>query len=123
MPPAAAELVAPPVAEATPETAPKKAATTAAKPVKTAKAAPEPDRTGKGWIIQIGVYKERANAEKLRERLSALGHKVSAEQVILDGAKATRLRMGPYSDRATALKIQARIEKESGVKAAVYHYP
>jgi DedD protein len=123
-PPAAVEQAAPLAAtEPVSDKAPEKAATAAAKPAKTAKTVSEPKKIDKGWVIQIGVYKERANAERLRERLGAQGHKVKAEQVTLDGAKATRLRMGPYSDRATALKIQARIEKESGLKVAVYHYP
>jgi DedD protein len=120
---AAAEPAAPAAVEAVPAKAPEKAVTAPAKTAKTEKTAAAPGKIDKGWVIQIGVYKERANAEKLRERLNALGHKVSAEQITLDGAKATRLRMGPYSDRATALKIQAKVEKDAGVKAAVYHYP
>jgi DedD protein len=122
-PPAAAEEVAPPITETAPDKAPEKVAAAAVKPARTAKAAPVPERISKGWVIQIGVYKERANAERLRKQLSAQGHKVNVDQVTLDGTNATRLRMGPFSDRATALKIQAQIEKESGVKAAVYHYP
>jgi DedD protein len=119
-----AEPAAPPAVEATSAKTPEKAAVTApAKTAKPEKTSIAPDKIDKGWVIQIGVYKERANAEKLRERLLAQGHKVSAEQITLDGARATRLRMGPYSDRATALKIQAKVEKDSGVKAAVYHYP
>lgn len=90
---------------------------------KTAKHAAEPEKISKGWVVQVGVYKERANADRLSERLKGQGFKVSTEQVTVEGARATRLRLGPYRDRASALKIQARLEKESGVKAAVYAYP
>jgi DedD protein len=93
------------------------------KPVRSAGTEPATIKNGKGWVVQVGVYKERTNAERLRERLQGQGFKVSAEPVNLDGARATRLRLGPYRDRASALKMQARLEKEAGVKSVVYANP
>lgn len=121
--PAAAVVPAPaepPPVEArpAPDVAPKTAAV-APRPSK-----PEPAATiSGGWVVQVGVYSNAANAARMRERLKQHGHPVTTENVTLEGGKAVRVRVGPYPDKATALKTQARIKKETGVLGLVAAYP
>lgn len=85
------------------------------------KAAAKPD---KGWVVQVGTFSNADNAARLEEKLKAQGHKVSADNVTLDGgAKAVRLRVGPFHDRPLALKAQAQIQQEVGVQGVVLAYP
>jgi len=70
------------------------------------------------------VFNNADNAARLEEKLKAQGHNVSADNITLDGgAKAVRLRVGPFHDRPLALKAQARIQQEVGVQGVVLAYP
>lgn len=81
------------------------------------------EKLKKGWVVQVGVYSNADNAERMTARLKALGIKVSSEPITLSGNKATRLRVGPYRDRAAAERQQVRIQKELGEKVSVVAWP
>ena len=81
------------------------------------------EKLKKGWVVQVGVYSNTDNAERMTARIKALGIKVSSEPITLSGNKATRLRVGPYRDRATAERQQGRIQKELGEKVSVVAWP
>jgi DedD protein len=98
-----------------------------AKPKTQAKAS-EAEKTkaavpAKGWIVQVGVYSNADNAARVSEKLKSHGLAVTAESVKIEGGKAMRLRVGPYRERAAALKAQAQIQKEVGVQGMVLAYP
>lgn len=107
--------VAPPTAKATASSDPKP--TTSPEPAKTA---PKLDH---GWVVQVGTFSNATNAERLEEKLREQGHAVRAERISLDAGKAVRLQVGPFPDKALALKAQARIQKEIGVQGVVLAYP
>jgi DedD protein len=48
--------------------------------------------------VQVGVFADKANAQKLQSRISALGLKSYTDQV--DGS--TRVRVGSFSSKAEA---------------------
>lgn len=72
-----------------------------------------------GWVIQVGTFANFDNAVRLREELRRHGHVVSTENISLGGSKAMRLRVGPFPDKAEALKVQERIKQETGVQGVV----
>ncbi|HEY8554452.1 MAG TPA: SPOR domain-containing protein [Burkholderiales bacterium] len=139
--PAAEPLpAAPPTAPATPapaapvpaDTAPaaktmeadKAAAPRQTKQTQVAKAqAPETRAVASGWVVQVGTFTDTANAARLESRLRSQGQAVLTERIELDGRKAVRLRVGPFAERAAALRAQQRIEKHVGVKGVVLAYP
>lgn len=86
--------------------------------IEKAKAAP-----AKGWVVQVGVYSNADNAVRVSEKLKSHGLAVTEESVKIEGGKAVRLRVGPYRERAAALKAQAQIQKETGVQGMVLAYP
>lgn len=89
-----------------------------------AKAAPaRAEKPSRGWVVQVGVYSNPENAARMREKLKALDLAVNEERVTIEGGKAVRLRVGPYSDRNSAVKAQARLQKDAGVRAVVLAYP
>jgi DedD protein len=76
-----------------------------------------------GWVVQVGTFSNTANANRLEQKLRADGQPVRTERIQLDSGKAVRLRVGPFQDRAAALKVQERIHKDVGVSGVVLAYP
>lgn len=63
--------------------------------------APSHAESGNGWYIQAGSFSVQANAQKLANRLSRLGHAaVTAMEV--GGQMWHRVRLGPFASRAEA---------------------
>jgi DedD protein len=73
--------------------------------------------------VQVGTFSNTANATRLEKMLRAQGQPVLSERVSLGGNNAVRLRVGPFRDRAAALKARERINKDVGVKGVVLAYP
>jgi cell division septation protein DedD len=68
-------------------------------------------------MIQVMATREMNAAIAMRQRLARKGYSV----VIVDGAAAgepglQRVRVGPYADRPTALKVAKKLEAEEGVR-------
>lgn len=82
-----------------------------------------PARLDRGWVVQVGTFANVSNAERLEAKLRELGHAVRNERITLDSGRAVRLRVGPFRDRALALKAQAQIQKEIGVQGVVLAFP
>lgn len=110
------------------EPAPVKAVSATPKPVASAKATPantakQSAVANSGWVVQVGTFSNTANASRLEQKLRAAGQPVHAEQLQMENGKAVRLRVGPFRDRATAVKAQERIQKDVDVKGVVLAFP
>ena len=104
----------------------KESSSAPAKPAnKPAPKTPEPKvaEVKSGWVVQVGTFANATNATRLEEQLKKQGHAVSRERITRDGANALRLRVGPFKDKALALKAQGQIQKETGVQGVVLAYP
>lgn len=125
--PAAAKPAAEPIpakpAESTEPVAEEPAKKTATKAATKTDTKKKTEKLKKGWVVQVGVYSNTENAKRMVAKLKDLGVKVKSETITLSGSKATRLRVGPYADRATAEKQQARIQKDIGEKVSVVAWP
>src|SRR5882757_215728 len=63
------------------------------------------------YLIQVGAYKTRDEAEKGRANLALLGVESKIEQVTIDqSATWYRVRIGPENDLAKAQEILQRLE-------------
>ena len=69
-------------------------------------------------VVQVGAYTEPAKLKDARQKVEKLGFKTYTQVVEVDGAKRTRVRIGPFATRAEADKAAARI-KASGLPVAV----
>lgn len=111
IPAPAPEQASPPVPE-------KKAAIPA--PPKTPAVVAKPD---KGWVVQVGIFANAANAARLGEHLKQQGHAVTLENITQNNEKRTRLRVGPFADKNAAQQAQAKIQQQTGVAGAVVATP
>ncbi len=71
------------------------------------------------WVVQVGVFSEEANAEKLVFELRDAGFRASAQSERAAGAAIWRVRVGPEVDRAAALALRDRIRAEKGIEGIV----
>ncbi|MCF8192226.1 MAG: SPOR domain-containing protein, partial [Burkholderiales bacterium] len=67
------------------------------------------------YVLQLGVFKERANAESVAAKASALGLKPAIAQT---ESGSWRVGLGPYADRSKALAIRDKV-REAGLAVVV----
>ena len=72
--------------------------------------APAPRVARGAWTVQLGSFESRANAEKLMKHWKANGYAAYVSSVGTGSSRRHRVRVGPYSDRAAALKAVARLK-------------
>jgi DedD protein len=71
-------------------------------------AVPEPAPVS-GWMIQLGSFASRANAERLVHELKANGYAAFLTESANGGRKLYRVRVGPAADHATAQAWAAKL--------------
>lgn len=123
-----AEPQPPPVAEVDPVVEPVPAEpppTTTVATTTTVPPAPAPAATTKpappaasGWMVQVGAYRSRENADRQARQLSAKGFPASAVAPSAAGG-LYRVRVGPYPQRAEADRVSARLRREEGISSSV----
>jgi|LauGreDrversion4_2_1035121.scaffolds.fasta_scaffold87322_3 DedD protein len=105
------EVVAPAakdgVPAATPGAAPAAAAAAAAAQGKEAPAVAK-DPAATRYVVQVGAYAEDAKVREVRAKLEKAGLKTYTQQADSKEGKRTRVRMGPYTDKAEAEKALAK---------------
>lgn len=98
----------------------KPAATEAARAEALLKGQPDPKTaaTGARLVVQVGAYAEDDRVREVRQKLERAGLKTYVHTANLPEGKRTRVRVGPFDNRADADKAAARI-KALGLPAAV----
>ena len=76
-----------------------------------------------GFAVQLGAFRDTADAEALRNRVRAAGFSTFTEQVRTDDGTLTRVLVGPAMDRAEAERLQARVKAEFGIDGLVRSHP
>lgn len=67
---------------------------------------------GKGYNIQIGGAMDRASADEMMAKLKALGYQPYTVEMIIDGKKWYRVRVGPFASEGDAHAAQERLKGE-----------
>jgi len=67
---------------------------------------------GKGYNIQIGGAMDRESADEMMAKLKALGYQPYAVEMIIDGKKWYRVRVGPFAREGDAHAAQERLKGE-----------
>lgn len=75
------------------------------------------------WVVQVGSFGEKKNAQGLRDRLRAKGYSAFVEKYASDGKSMYRVKIGPELKREKALDLQARLQKEETLKGIVVEHP
>ncbi|HZO24168.1 MAG TPA: SPOR domain-containing protein [Steroidobacteraceae bacterium] len=73
---------------------------------------PKPAHTsaaGTGWVVQLGVFASRENAEHLAQQMKSRGFKASVSESGGSSRRLYRVRIGPAPDRASAQTLQGKL--------------
>lgn len=81
-------------------------------------AAPPASAAGARVVVQVGAYTDAAKLAEARRKLEAMGFKTYTQVVETEAGKRTRVRVGPFANRAEADKAAARL-KSAGLPAAI----
>lgn len=113
----AAEALKPAVVAATPASVP---AVSASAPVAQALAASKPDVVDDKYIyfLQVGAFKEIAEAESARAKLALVGVEASVSEKNNEGAVLHRVRVGPFDHVDAMNKMRTKLS-ESGVDTVI----
>ncbi len=76
----------------------------------------------RAWVVQVGSFSKRTNAEKLRNRLRKSGYRAFMASSKSNGRTVVRVRIGPELLRSEANKIKRKVEKELKLQAMVLKY-
>jgi DedD protein len=106
-PPPAAARAAPSAPEA-PPAAPPPLMPAKSAPASAAAASAANNVTGGAWMVQLGSFASRTNAERLARQVKAGGFKVSVSQGS-SGRRLFRVRVGPAHDREAATQLAAKL--------------
>ncbi|VAW84220.1 hypothetical protein MNBD_GAMMA16-1489 [hydrothermal vent metagenome] len=69
------------------------------------------------WAVQVGSFRQRENAERLRKKLKQLGYRAFVSKSRSGGKTVVRVRVGPQMEKARAKQVKNNIEKEMKIQA------
>ena len=78
-----------------------------------------PDPFAGFFTVQVGAFKEKGNAERLKERLSAAYSPVFIQQVLLEEGNFYRVRVGRVSGEADAKQLSQELRAKEGFSPMV----
>lgn len=74
---------------------------------------------GSAWVVQLGVFASRDNADRLAQELKEKGFRIAVSEVAgSSGRKLFRVRAGPVSDRTAASDLAAKL-RAAGARGSV----
>ena len=82
----------------------------------------KPSKVG-GWVIQVGSFSARGNAQALRDKLRKQGYVSFVESIKGQTGRVYRVRVGPELTKQAAETLRQRLTKEAGLKGLVQAYP
>jgi len=74
------------------------------------------------WALQVASFKERSNAEKLRDKLRKSGYKAYIKYRLDVEPKMIRVLVGPVLERAEIDKIKGTITRHHKLEGVVVRY-
>lgn len=77
----------------------------------------------RGFAVQLGAFKDEAEATALRDRLRKAGFAAYTERASTDAGTLWRVRAGPELQRARAEALQARIRQSLKLDGIVVSHP
>ena len=72
---------------------------------------PNAERFPDRYVLQAGAFSKKSSARAQVARLKKLGFKVYTEQVKTPKGERTRVRVGPFDDKAEAVQAQKKLRK------------
>jgi len=65
------------------------------------------------YMLQVGSFDKRADAERLKAQLALLGQVAKIQDVAVNGTTMHRVRLGPFNSSRRLNSIEARLTREN----------
>ena len=78
-------------------------------PNRAASGSADTSTAGAAWLVQLGSFASRSNAERLAQQLKGQGFAASVSQGS-SGRHLYRVRVGPVHDHGAATQLQAKLQ-------------
>ncbi len=75
------------------------------------------------WVVQLGSFSSKENAESLNKRLKEAGFRSFVEPLQQNNSTNYRVRVGPEIKPHEAQKIKNKLNKSMDMKGIVVEYP
>jgi cell division septation protein DedD len=82
-----------------------------------------PAKLTSGWVVRVGVFGEPANANQRQSALVENDMIPQSEEIELNGRRAVRLYLGPFSTQSEAERESAKAVLITGEQAFVVRIP
>ena len=86
-------------------------------------AVPAPANARSGFALQVGAFRDRADADALRARLAGGGLAAFIDEVTTDAGRLYRVRIGPETQRSRAEALQATVKQRFQLDGLVVTHP
>lgn len=80
-------------------------------------------RVERGWIVQVGTFRNPDNVDKLVAKLQESGFESSTTEVETSQGSATRVWVGPFETRVEAARTKTRVKQRTGSEGLIVAYP
>ncbi|MBS1270760.1 MAG: Cell division protein DedD [Gammaproteobacteria bacterium] len=77
----------------------------------------------RGWIVQVGTFKNPVNVKTLVAKLERSGFGSSTTDVTTSEGRATRVWVGPFQTRVEAARAKTRVKHRTGSQGFIVAYP
>ncbi|MCP4409924.1 MAG: sporulation protein [Gammaproteobacteria bacterium] len=77
----------------------------------------------RGWVVQVGSFKQKSNAIALRDKLIAAGYSVFEERVGSSRTPIFRVKVGPERKRDRAMALKTKLLAKQKLKGIVVSHP
>ena len=64
------------------------------------------------WIVRVGAFSKKTNAEKMAKKLAGLKLPVHSRSVTVQGKTVVRVWVGPYPDQKQAVRVKGEINSK-----------
>ncbi|WP_018873575.1 SPOR domain-containing protein [Thioalkalivibrio sp. ALJ16] len=76
-----------------------------------------------GWAVQVGSFRDEANAREQLARLREAGWAAFVDDSMADGRPIYRVKVGPLAQRDEAVELGARLKEEFELSGIVVAHP
>lgn len=80
------------------------------------------DGLPEGWVVRMGAFAERANAQALEQRLRALDHKAFTRPLTTSQGILTAVYVGPVIDRREAERLQSVLNDAIAIQGVITEF-
>lgn len=102
-------------------------------PVKVAKLTPtkpaaapikaSPAASGAGYVVQVGSFGNQDNAERLKDKLAAVGFPAFVEKTQREKGAIFRVKVGPRTSRGSVDELRIRLHDEAKLEGIIVSHP